>query len=129
MNHRPIMITSNDHSQNLFNGDTGILLKDKIDNRIKCWFRLSDGTVKSFLPTLLPPHTTFFAMTIHKSQGSESDEILMVFPKADAKFLSWELIYTGITRAKKKVRENFRVEGGVEQRKRTIIRQILLSTS
>ncbi|MCP4646573.1 MAG: ATP-binding domain-containing protein, partial [bacterium] len=102
--HRPIVITSNDYAQKLFNGDTGILLRDERDGRVKAWFSSVDGTLRSFLPSLLPPHATAWAITVHKSQGSEYDTILIVLPPKDSPVLSRELIYTGITRARKKVR-------------------------
>ena len=59
--------------------------------------------MRRILPSRLPAHETVFAMTIHKSQGSEFDSVLLVLPDADSRVLSRELVYTGITRAKRRV--------------------------
>ncbi|PKF58125.1 exodeoxyribonuclease V subunit alpha [Alteromonadales bacterium alter-6D02] len=105
---RPVMISSNDHAQQLFNGDIGIVLPD-IDtpvgepNKGRVYFKMADGNIKSFLPSRLPSHDTVYAMTIHKSQGSEFDHVLMALPEQWSGLLTKELIYTGITRAKKRV--------------------------
>lgn len=100
---RPVLITRNDYSLDLFNGDIGICLPDPVDGSIKVWFVDSDGRLKSHSPYRLPPCETVFAMTIHKSQGSEFDEVLVVLPEEDSRILSRELLYTAITRAKKSV--------------------------
>lgn len=97
---RPIIITANDHQAGLYNGDIGICLANENgDNRV--YFELADGKVHHFLPSRLPAHQTVFAMTVHKSQGSEFDHTVMVLPDAMSPVLTRELIYTGITRAKK----------------------------
>ncbi len=100
---RPVLITRNDYTLELFNGDIGICLPDSADGSIKVWFAGSDGRMKSFSPYRLPPCETVFAMTIHKSQGSEFDEVVVVLPEEDNRILSRELIYTAVTRAKKLV--------------------------
>jgi len=102
---RPVMILSNDHSQQLYNGDIGILLPD-IDNvqgAGRVYFIMADGHLKSFLPSRLPAHETVYAMTIHKSQGSEFDNVVISMPTHWSALLTKELVYTGITRAKKTV--------------------------
>ncbi len=101
---RPIMITRNDYQLRLFNGDIGITLPDP-DNeeRLRVYFQGSDGIVRSFPITRLPAYEPVFAMTIHKSQGSEFNEVLLVLPPEDSRVLTRELIYTGITRAKEKL--------------------------
>jgi len=101
---RPVLITRNDYTLNLFNGDIGICLKDEETGSTKVWFERPDGTLKSFFPNRLPERETVFAMTIHKSQGSEFDEVVVVLPAAENRILSRELLYTGITRARKVVR-------------------------
>lgn len=104
---RPIMIISNDHSQQLFNGDIGIVLpplegdSQLAQNRV--YFKMADGTIKSFLPSRLPEHETVYAMTIHKSQGSEFNDVVLAIPPKWTPLLTKELVYTGITRAKKSV--------------------------
>lgn len=104
---RPIMIVSNDHSQQLFNGDIGIVLppldSDTQLTQNRVYFKMADGSIKSFLPSRLPDHETVYAMTIHKSQGSEFDDVVIALPPKWSPLLTKELVYTGITRAKKTV--------------------------
>lgn len=97
---RPVMVSSNDYSLGLYNGDVGICLKNKENGSLAVWFQKSDGGYRCYPPYRLPRCTTVFAMTIHKSQGSEFNEVLVVLPDEDARILSRELIYTGVTRAK-----------------------------
>ena len=97
---RPIMVTRNMYDLELFNGDTGILRKDASGN-IKAYFEDAKGGVKSVLPAYLTFSETVFAMTIHKSQGSEFNKVLVVLPEGTSNaLLTRELLYTGITRAK-----------------------------
>jgi exodeoxyribonuclease V alpha subunit len=98
---RPILVTINDYSMRLFNGDTGIIFPDADGGALRAFFRTPDGGVRSIPPERLPEHETAYAMTIHKSQGSEFDRVLMLFPPVDSELLTRELIYTGLTRAKK----------------------------
>ncbi len=101
---RPVMITKNDYNLRLFNGDVGIALPDpgaEYDTRV--FFRNADGTPRKFHPFRLPEHETVYAMTVHKSQGSEFDKVLLLLPDRDSPVLTRELVYTGITRAMKSV--------------------------
>ncbi|KFZ37287.1 hypothetical protein HR45_11490 [Shewanella mangrovi] len=102
---RPIIIRSNDYNLGLFNGDIGILLPDASSQRLMAWFERADGSMMQVLPARLPSHDTCFAMTVHKSQGSEFNAVTMVLPPqprgAQVQLLCRELLYTGITRAKK----------------------------
>lgn len=100
---RPVMVTRNDHGLGLYNGDIGICIRDERQNKLKVFFELPDGSVKSVLPSRVPEHETAYAMTIHKSQGSEFDHTLMILPPDFTPILTRELIYTGITRAKKQL--------------------------
>ncbi|MBV5326208.1 MAG: exodeoxyribonuclease V subunit alpha [Chlorobium sp.] len=100
---RPVLVTENDYIHKLFNGDTGIILPDPKTGNQKAYFAAPDGTVRSIPPEFLPTHVTAFAMTVHKSQGSEFDRVLMVLPPEDTLLLTRELIYTGITRARQAV--------------------------
>lgn len=102
---RPVMVTRNDHNLGLYNGDVGLCLWDseRADRRLKVYFEQPDGTIKGVLPSRVPQHDTAYAMTIHKSQGSEFDYTLMVLPPDFSPILTRELIYTGITRAKKRL--------------------------
>jgi len=105
--HRPVMVTKNNYTLGLYNGDIGILRKDE-NNVMKAWFLQSkeDGSVslKSVLPGFIIHMETVYAMTIHKSQGSEFNNVLVVLPKEPSEnILTRELVYTAITRAKEKV--------------------------
>ncbi len=101
---RPVMITRNDYQLRLFNGDIGIALPDpERADRLRVYFQEADGSLRSFPITRLPAYEPVFAMTIHKSQGSEFDEVLLVLPLEDSRVMTRELIYTGITRARKRV--------------------------
>lgn len=100
---RPIILTRNYYEHGLFNGDTGII-RANAEGVLMAWFEDSTGTLRSIMPGYLSEAETVFAMTIHKSQGSEFDEVLVVLPSlADAPLLTRELLYTAVTRAKKRV--------------------------
>lgn len=94
---RPVMVTRNDYRVGLFNGDIGIALRNDIGD-MRIWFH-GDDEPRSFLPSALPAHDTAYAMTIHKSQGSEFGTVSLVLPDYDVPVLTRELIYTGATRA------------------------------
>ncbi|MDF1588979.1 MAG: exodeoxyribonuclease V subunit alpha [Gammaproteobacteria bacterium] len=98
---RPIMISQNDYRQQLFNGDTGLILKDDAGELHACF--LIDNTLRWVDLSRLPAHETAYAMTIHKSQGSEFDAISVLLPDQDNSMLNRELLYTAITRAKKQL--------------------------
>jgi exodeoxyribonuclease V alpha subunit len=97
------MVTRNDHGLGLYNGDIGLCIRDEQEGKLKVFFELPDGTVKAVLPSRVPEHETAYAMTIHKSQGSEFEHTLMILPPEFTPILTRELIYTGITRAKKRL--------------------------
>ncbi len=103
--YKPIMVTKNNYTIGLYNGDIGILFKDPDDGIVKAYFLVKneegEDVLKKVLPGFINEYETCFAMTIHKSQGSEFDNVLMLLPqKASSSLLSRELIYTGLTRAK-----------------------------
>ena len=102
---RPVMITRNDYSLGLYNGDIGITLPDPdaADNKLHVYFQDASGDVRRFLPHRLPEHETVYAMTVHKSQGSEFDRVVLILPDKDYPLMTRELIYTGLTRARQKV--------------------------
>jgi len=101
---RPVLIKSNDYDLQLFNGDIGIALPEAdASSRIKVVFPKLGGGWRRIHPSHLPDHQTVYAMTIHKSQGSEYEHVIMVLPEAFSSVLSRELIYTAITRATKKL--------------------------
>jgi exodeoxyribonuclease V alpha subunit len=101
---RPIMITRNDYTLKLFNGDIGILLHNRNNyGELQAFFPAPAGQVRIFWPNRLPEHETVYAMTIHKSQGSEFDHVFILLPSQVSPVLTRELIYTGITRARQSV--------------------------
>ncbi len=101
--HRPIMITRNDYHLKLFNGDNGVILTNHATGEARAFFPGPDNSLRQILPLRLPEHETAFAMTVHKSQGSEFDRVLLVLPDRESPVLTRELLYTGITRARKSV--------------------------
>ena len=95
---RPVMITRNDYNLGLMNGDIGITLKDS-QNKLRVVFPDESG-IRWISPMRLPDVETAFAMTVHKSQGSEFNHVVMILPEARSLVLTRELVYTAITRAK-----------------------------
>ncbi|QHM74358.1 RecBCD enzyme subunit RecD [Mixta theicola] len=99
---RPVMIARNDSALGLFNGDIGVAMNDA-GNTLKVYFPLPDGSIKAVQPSRLPPHDTAWAMTVHKSQGSEFDHTALVLPNHYLPVLTRELVYTAITRARRQL--------------------------
>lgn len=102
---RPVIITRNNYELGLLNGDVGIIRPDK-EKQPRVWFEDGESPegVRGILPAYINDCETVFAMTIHKSQGSEFDNVMVVLPDDNEnKLLTGELIYTGVTRAKKSV--------------------------
>jgi exodeoxyribonuclease V alpha subunit len=100
---RPVMVTRNDYNLKLFNGDVGIVLPEKESGALRVFFLGAGNELRPVPPLRLPEHETVFAMTVHKSQGSEFDEVLFLLPERDNRVLTRELVYTGITRASRRV--------------------------
>ena len=99
---RPVMVLQNDAALRLFNGDIGITLPDA-QGSLAVYFPAADGGFRAVAPLRLPPHQTAFAMTVHKSQGSEFDAVLVLLPAQRNRVLGRELLYTAITRARQRV--------------------------
>lgn len=99
---RPVMMIRNDYSLGLFNGDIGLTLPDS-EGHLRVWFPKEDGGFRALSPMQLGEHQTVFAMTVHKSQGSEFDRVLCLLPDRPSAVLSRELLYTAVTRAKNSV--------------------------
>lgn len=97
---RPLLITENDPRLGLYNGDIGIVVEH--DGTLRAAFPGAEG-VRLLSPSRLPPHETVFAMSIHKSQGSEFDEVAVVLPGPASPLLTRELLYTAVTRARERV--------------------------
>ncbi len=112
---RPVLITRNNHALRLSNGDTGIVLRDPSDGgTLKAFFPLADEghgrkggspepTFRAIPLPRLPEHETAWATTVHKSQGAEFDEVLLVLAPSESGLVNRELLYTGITRARMRV--------------------------
>ena len=117
---RPLIVTQNDYQTRLFNGDVGVLLADAKDaTRVQAWFPSSrdaslpianpDGeasghdALREIAVARLPPHENAYALSVHKSQGSELDEVAIVLPPEPSPVLCRELLYTAVTRAREKV--------------------------
>lgn len=105
---RLLLVTENSYRHGLFNGDTGLCLRDATGAMV-AWFAGADGP-RGFHPAALPAHASAFAMTVHKAQGSEYDHVWLQLPRQDARPLSRELVYTAMTRA----RDALHVCGGDE---------------
>ncbi len=99
---RVIMVTRNDYHLDLFNGDLGFFLNyGETEDHCSVYFRDSHGGIRKISAVALPEHETAFATTVHKSQGSEYDHVILCLPDRDSPVLSRELFYTGVTRARK----------------------------
>lgn len=97
---RPVLVTANDYGLNLYNGDTGVtVLRDGVLRTV-----IAGTKQLEFATSRLAEVDTMHAMTIHKSQGSQADEVTVLLPPEDSRLLSRELFYTAVTRAKKKIR-------------------------
>jgi len=105
---RPVMILENDYNLGLFNGDVGIALPARGTLRV---FFAGTEELESHSPARLPRHETCYAMTVHKSQGSEFGHTVLVLPEDACPVLGRELLYTALTRA----RERFTLVGTAEQ--------------
>jgi len=100
----PILITENNYECGLYNGDIGIIWKH--ENRLQAAFPDASGELRWFSLSRLPKHELVYAMTIHKTQGSEFNELALVLPDYISPILSRELLYTGVTRARSKLEIN-----------------------
>jgi exodeoxyribonuclease V alpha subunit len=99
----PILVTQNDYQLRLYNGDIGILLPDRANGSLLAWFIGEDGGIRRIPPARLPEYEPAFVMTVHKSQGSEFDHVLLILPDKETPVLTRELVYTGLTRARRRV--------------------------
>ncbi|KGI78681.1 exodeoxyribonuclease V subunit alpha [Oleiagrimonas soli] len=99
---RLLLVTRNDYGTELFNGDVGVVLADA-DGVLRAWFPAADGSVRRLALAALPECESAYAMTIHKSQGSEFDAVDIVLPPHDTRVLGRELLYTAVTRARREV--------------------------
>ena len=98
---RPVLVTANDYGLGLYNGDTGVTVTGPDGLRAAI---AGGGEPRTFATSRLPDLETMYAMTIHKSQGSQAAEVTVLMPPVDSRLLTRELFYTAVTRAKAKVR-------------------------
>lgn len=99
---KAIMITVNDYEMGLFNGDIGLFWTDQ-RGQIKAWFKDSEDQIRDLPIRSLPQYVPAWAITVHKSQGSEFDSVLLILPEEFNRVVCRELIYTAITRCRKSV--------------------------
>jgi exodeoxyribonuclease V alpha subunit len=99
---RPVMVTRNDAQLGVFNGDVGVVLPAAQGAALKAWF-LDGEALRTVSVMRLAQVETAFAMTVHKSQGSEFEHTVLVLPPGGGEILSRELVYTGITRAREQL--------------------------
>jgi exodeoxyribonuclease V alpha subunit len=101
---QPLMVLRNEPALGLFNGDIAIVLREAPDSpALQAWFQQPDGALRAVPVQRLPPHETAFASTVHKAQGSEFDEVLVLPGTAASRVLTRELLYTAATRARQRV--------------------------
>jgi len=98
----PILVVRNAPALGLFNGDVGYVDRTRPGASV-AYFRGAAGGVRSLAPSRLPAHEPAWAMTIHKSQGSEVDSVALVLPATRSAVCTRELVYTGVTRARSRV--------------------------
>ena len=98
---KPVMVTRNDYSLDLYNGDQGIIMPGFADGAaLKAFFPDRNNKVKSVFPHRLPPFETAYAMTVHKAQGSEFERAVLILPPAPSPVVTRELFYTAATRSR-----------------------------
>ncbi len=98
---RLLMIAANSERHGLYNGDLGVVWRDA-QGDAAVWFDTAQG-LRAWRPAQLPAHASAYVTTVHKAQGSEFDSVFLILPDADARVLSRELLYTALTRARRRV--------------------------
>lgn len=97
---RPVLVTRNDRQTRLANGDVGVCWTDAEGRRL-VWFDDDEGgEPRGVLLARMPEHEPAWALTVHKSQGSEYDDVVVLLPRDDHALVTRELVYTGVTRAR-----------------------------
>ncbi len=102
---RPVIMNRNDYFHHLFNGDVGITIVERIDGmqQVRVGFADGRGKIRYLAPEQLPDHQTVYAMSVHKSQGTEFQKVVLILPDRDLPLMTRELIYTAVTRARQRV--------------------------
>jgi exodeoxyribonuclease V alpha subunit len=98
---RPVMVTRNEAQLGVFNGDIGLVLRPPHEGGLRVYF-LEGDVLRSVAASRLAQVETAFALTVHKSQGSEFAHVLLVLPEVDSPLLTRELLYTGVTRSRER---------------------------
>jgi exodeoxyribonuclease V alpha subunit len=98
---RPLLVTENDYELGLYNGDTGVIVQGEAGQPSAAFER--GGELLRFSPLRLGEVETVYAMTIHKSQGSQFDAAAVLLPAPDSRILTRELLYTAVTRARREL--------------------------
>lgn len=121
---RPVIVSENDYLAELFNGDTGVVVSDP-GRGGSLWVAMpSNAGLRYLSPSQLAAVETWWAMTIHKSQGSEFDHVVVSLADASSRALSNELLYTAVTRAKTRVT----VVASEEALRRAVVTPVARST-
>ncbi|MEO5721361.1 MAG: exodeoxyribonuclease V subunit alpha [Chthoniobacterales bacterium] len=130
----PLLVTRNDYQANLFNGDIGVILPDPTEDngQLWAWFIGADNQPRRISPARLPEHELAYAMTVHKAQGSEFESVLLILSAEENVVMTRELVYTGLTRASKKVtiwydEDVLRASVGQPAKRRSGLRDALLA--
>jgi exodeoxyribonuclease V alpha subunit len=97
---RPLLVTENDYGLRLYNGDSGVVVAS--GDRVAAAFERR-GQVLSFAPSRLGAVDTAYAMTVHKSQGSQFGTAVVLLPAPGSQVLTRELLYTAVTRARERL--------------------------
>jgi exodeoxyribonuclease V alpha subunit len=99
---RPLLVAENDYGLGLYNGDSGVVVAHGDAGGVRAVFERR-GQLLELTPQRLPPVETVYAMTVHKAQGSQFDEVAVLLPDAGSPILTRELLYTAITRARRRL--------------------------
>lgn len=120
---RPLLVTANDYATGVLNGDTGVVVASQTPQGVAVRMAVIDGPagVQRFAPSRLGEIETMHAMTIHKAQGSQAEEVTALLPEADSPLLTRELFYTAVTRA----RSTVRVVGSEEVVRAAVARRVV----
>ena len=98
---RPLIVTENDYGLDLYNGDTGVVIESEAGRLVAAFERR--GAIAEVSPTRLAAVDTVYAMTVHKSQGSQYGAVAFMVPSPDSRILTRELLYTAVTRARERL--------------------------
>jgi exodeoxyribonuclease V alpha subunit len=120
---RPLLVTENDYELGLYNGDTGVIVSSSSLDRVTAAFKRG-GEIVEYSPMRVGATDTVYAMTIHKSQGSQFDAAAVLLPDPSSRLLTRELLYTAVTRARKRL-----ILAGTEEAIRVAVQRPVARTS